>query len=85
MIQQSGLCSIHRFFGISKHGTEHRFQFLPRTFQAQLIGGSVNPERRSPHKLSFGKGEGQDESVPTGKDFFFEQAKVSGTIGSPVA
>jgi hypothetical protein len=70
--------------GLGGEPVQRPFQLQSRS--GQLIVGEMlfYPYGLTPHKQTFSPGIGNLEMIPTRKDFFFEQAKVSGTIGIPV-
>ena len=71
--------------GLSRKPVQRPFQLQPCTGQLLLGKILAYPEGWAPHKQPYPTGIGNLEAIPTRKGFFFEQAKVSGIMGNPVA
>jgi hypothetical protein len=63
---------------------QRRFQLATFGFHLSRVGVPRHPNRTSPEKDTLSKWVWDQEAIPTGEEFFFEQLNVSGNIGRPV-
>ena len=73
------------FIRCGRDPVENRLQFNSFRFHLFIGGIGRHPHRRPAQVEALPERERQFEAIPTAEDFFFEQAKVTGTIGRPVA
>ena len=67
------------------HLIQRSFQFHPLRLDLIAVGLLRNPYRAAPDEAGATEWHRHFKTVPACKEFFFEAAKVSGRIGSPVS
>lgn len=74
----------HRFIGFRRDPVQRCFKLQPLCLQVLLRRITGYPDRIPPDEQSPTQRKWDHEAVPAREDFFFEQLKASGTMGSPV-
>ena len=77
--------TIDGFVGFRRQIIQHRFQLAALRVHLRGLGVTRYPDRIAPQKDTAPEGVGKQEAIPTFEEFFFEQLKVTGRIGRPVA
>jgi hypothetical protein len=72
-------------FRLIRQPIEDRFKLQASRLERGFIGFARDPDRISIKKEASGKRIWDQVAIPARKEFFFEQAKASGTMGRPVA
>jgi hypothetical protein len=73
------------FVGFRRQTIQHRFQLAALRVHLRGLGVTRHPDRVAPQKDTAPEGKGKEKAIPTFEEFFFEQLKVTGRIGRPVA
>lgn len=75
----------HRFIRVRGEPVQRGLQFGALHFQVRIGRIGRHPNGLSPPKQPAPERKRDLETIPACEDFFFEQPKVTGTIGKPVA
>ena len=79
------LFTLHIFFCLIRQLIEGCLKLHPKRFKHASISLARDPERSSIEEEASGEWVRDHEAVPARKEFFFEHAKIIGTMGSPLA
>jgi hypothetical protein len=75
----------HGLFRLIRQPIQDRFKLQAYCLHRLFISISWNPDRGAPQIETSGPWIRDHEPIPAREQFFFEQLKANGTIGSPVA
>ena len=77
--------TLYGLFRLIRQPIQNRLKLLAGRLQCVCIGISRNPDGRAPQIETSGPWIRDQKPIPAREEFFFEQLKANGTIGSPVA
>ena len=77
--------TFHNYFCLIRQLIETCLQLHPKRFKHGVIRLARNPERPPIDEQTSREWVRDHIAIPARKEFFFEQAKTMGTMGSPLA